>query len=539
MILKKPYAFLIKYYRLIHIALAALLSAGVYKLSSVYSFFNTYVKSGYTTTVVTDLDKLYTPASAYLVVFLMLVLSSAILILLIHKKKPAKLYMAIIAYYLFIFFGLFYISSILKSFEIELLASTTARSLRDILLIISLPQYLFIALILLRTIGFNVKKFDFADERKNFGESDQDNEEFEIKIDFKGYKVKQKTNRALREGIYYVKENRLIVLCILVVLGIFGLYTLYNNISGDYDQNYKIGNSFVYNKLNVTIEDAIITNLDYNGKVIEESSYYLVLKVRLINNSGGTVQLDYNNFKLMIGSSIINPTVKDSKYFVDFAAGYAPNSLSPKADRVFALAYKINKKDIKKDMKLRIHNGTIYENEEYIDKHIFVALKNDILPDVAIANNYKTTQKISFDDTFLNNTSLVINEYLVTKKYVYHYEVCNRDGECSEYTDAITVPLVNNRHNNRLVVLSVDYKQDEFSSYTANGTSLYGFANNFVKIQYRVNNEVYSDNSKNVTPTTSTNLMIFEVPAEIENADIIQAIVTVRNKKYIINLKVE
>lgn len=537
MILKKPYAFLIKYYRIIHLALAFLLGVGVYKLSSIITFFNNYVKNGYTTTVVTDLDKLYTPLSVYMMVLLILLLAGAILVLLIHKKKPAKVYMGIIAYYLFIFFGLFYISSILRSFEMELLASTVARSLRDILIIVYIPQFIFIGLILLRTIGFNVKKFDFSDERKEFGESEQDSEEFEIKIKFEGYKVKQKTNRALREGVYYVKENKLIVLCIVIVLSIVGLYKLFDVASRNYDVNYRVGTLFKYNNLNITIEDAMVSNLDYKGEVISDN-YYLVLKIHLVNESGNTISMDYNNFKLLIGNKIYNPTVNLARHFVDYASSSLPNSVSHKMDRTVALVYELSEKESRKSMKLRIHNGSVYEDGEYKDKHIFIDLDPERVPDVAIANNYKVGQTISFDDTYINNTKLTIKEYIVTKKYVYRYEICKDNGDCQQFNDAITVPVTDNRHDNRLVILGVEYSQDKETGYSDNYTSLYGFANNFVKIQYKVGDVVYSSNSLNVTPATSTTLMAFEVPKNIEEASIIQAIITVRNKKYMVNLKV-
>ena len=47
MIIKKPYAFLIKHFRLIHLIISSLLIFLVYKTHSVYKFFNDYVHNGY------------------------------------------------------------------------------------------------------------------------------------------------------------------------------------------------------------------------------------------------------------------------------------------------------------------------------------------------------------------------------------------------------------------------------------------------------------------------------------------------------------
>ena len=56
-------------------------------------------------------------------------------------------------------------------------------------------------------------------------------------------------------------------------------------------------------------------------------------------------------------------------------------------------------------------------------------------------------------------------------------------------------------------------------------------------IQYKVDDKVYSNNSINVTPDYQKDFIAFEVGGEIVDASVIQAIVTIRNQKYIINLK--
>lgn len=536
MILKKPYAFLIKYYRIIHLALAFLLSVCAYKFLDVVRFFNNYVKNNYVTTVVTDLEKIYTPASLFVLVFFILIFTGSIITLLLHKKKPAKIYILMVIYYLVIFVGLFYVGSVLKSFETQLVASTLARSLRDILMIIYIPQFIFIIFMLLRTIGFSIKKFEFQDERKDFDADTLDNEEFEINVNFEGYKVKQKANRFLRESLYYIKENKFIVICIFIVLSIIiGVY-IYNDVHSNYDVTYKMGRTFAFEKMNVTIEDAIVTNLDYKGSVIDDK-YYLVLKVNITNDTGHTINLDFNNFKVAIGNDIINPTINYANKFIDFASGDVPTSISHKGNKTFALVYKLTKSQTRKNIKLKIYNGSVYDKDEYVNRRIFVDINPKTISDLSIKGNYLVNDTIIFSDTYLKNTSIKFINYLVDKSYLYKYEVCEKKFLCKEYTDAITVPVQDNRYNNKLVVMGVDYKQDESIDYGDAYTSLSSFAENFVKIQYKVGSDVYTDKSINVTPLKSTNLIAFEVPKNIDNASIIQAIITIRNKEYIVNLK--
>lgn len=73
--------------------------------------------------------------------------------------------------------------------------------------------------------------------------------------------------------------------------------------------------------------------------------------------------------------------------------------------------------------------------------------------------------------------------------------------------------------------------------YSKSNTLPRRFANDFMTIQYKVDDKVYSNNSINVTPDYQKDFIAFEVGGEIVDASVIQAIVTIRNQKYIINLK--
>ncbi|MBE6155354.1 MAG: hypothetical protein E7164_01195 [Firmicutes bacterium] len=537
MILKKPYAFLIKYYRIIHLALAFLLAYGALRLKDVVGFFNEYVGNGYTTTVVSNLENLYTPISLFIVILCIMAFAAAILVLLSHKKKKTAFYVIMEIYYLVILLGLSYVRTVLIGFETELIASTLARSLRDVLTIVYIPQFVFILFILLRTIGFNVKKFSFKDEIKEMGEDHLDSEEFEVSFDFDAHIIKQKVNRFFREMFYYIKENRFIVLCIVSVVAILTGYYSFNNIQTNYDTTYKAGTKFTYNQVEVTFEDAIISNLNYRGKKISDK-YYVVIKTIISNDSGSTIPLDFNNFRLHVGGKIIMPNIKMASEFIDYAPDSVPVSIAHKSTKTFALVYEIEKKQIRKNIKLKIYNGSVYNDGKYNDRNIFVKINPLLIPEMSIVGNYSINQSISLDDTYIGYTKLTINNYTIEKKYIYLYEACTSSGQCQNYSGAVTVPITSERYKNKILVLPVEYKHDPNTLYGRSYTSLQLFAENFVNIQYKIGDSTYSDKSINVTPQQVTNFMAFEVPAEIEDASIIQAVITVRNKRYFVNLKV-
>jgi len=240
----------------------------------------------------------------------------------------------------------------------------------------------------------------------------------------------------------------------------------------------------------------------------------------------------------MLGNELLTPSVSLGDHFIDYASGNAPLLLSHKDNKTFALVYKIKASQVNKSMKIKIHTGSVYEKGEYIDKRIYINVKPKKIDDLHIAGNYKLNEKIAFENTYLGNSTLSLNSFIIADNYMYKYDVCVTENDCKTYTDAITVSVKHNRHDNKLLVLSADYILDKKTDYASKYLSLSSFIENFAKVQYKVGDEVFSNNSINATPQKSKDIVAFEVPKDIQNASIIQIIVTVRNKEYIVNLKV-
>ena len=94
--------------------------------------------------------------------------------------------------------------------------------------------------------------------------------------------------------------------------------------------------------MQLTVEDSIVTNLDYKGNIIKNGYYYVVLKVNLKNNSGLTRKIDFNQFNLSVGGTLVKPTLSMSSYFIDYASENVISEFSHKTDKTFALVYEIN-----------------------------------------------------------------------------------------------------------------------------------------------------------------------------------------------------
>ncbi len=536
MILRKPYAFLIKRFRLIHLVLSFLIGFIMYHTVQIVKFFIQYIKNNYKSSLLSGLENIYTSSIFILSILLVLVLAISIYYLLKHKNKPNKLYLFMILYYLLLFVYIIYIRGVLSGLSEELISAKLSRSIRDISIVLTSVQIIFLIFCIIRAIGFNIKKFNFKSDLKEMNYDFSDSEEVEVNVKLNSYKYKRKVRRSLREFVYYLKENKLFVSILLGISVTILVVSFFKNRNINYNQSFKTGKVFNYNSMQITVDDSIVTNLDYNGNIINEGYYYVVLKVNLKNYSGVTRKIDFNQFNLNVGGQLVKPILSKSSYFIDYAAENVISEFSHKTDKTFALVYEISEKKKNSNFKLDIYNGTIQNTKEYTTKHIYVSIKPKKIGDLKLNGNYALGEKITFDDTFLANTSLKIQSYEINKTYFYTYEKCFKD-DCNVYDDVIYVPYNSSRGDNYILTLHISYKPDEDTLYAKSNTLPEKFASDYMTIKYKVGDNIYSDNYLNVTPEYQTDFMAFEVGEGIVNASVIQAIITIRNQKYIINLK--
>ena len=95
MVLKKPYAFLIKHFKLIHLLLCIPLIYLIIRTGAITSFFSSYVSSNYYTNL-TNVSGTYINYFMYFASLLVVLLVLAIYFLMRQKKKNTKFYMFLI-----------------------------------------------------------------------------------------------------------------------------------------------------------------------------------------------------------------------------------------------------------------------------------------------------------------------------------------------------------------------------------------------------------------------------------------------------------
>lgn len=341
MVLRKPYAFLIKHFRLIHLFLTGILIYLVVKNGEIYNFINKVID-----TSTNRYDALsYINYSLFFYITLILIFCLVIYKLLKYKDKPRRIYIFTIISYIIIGLFMIILFGYMNGLTLEIESAKTLRLYRDILLITLFFQYYFIIVMGIRGLGFDIKKFDFGKDIQELNLNESDSEEVEVNINIDTTNVMRGIRKQKREFGYFFKEFKWYIIIIIIVIISFLSYKGYNY----YVDKYK-----VYNENDI---------IGIYNKIIIKDSYYMVVNndnYVIINfdiyNNGVRDKLNTGNISLNIGKDKYSPDknicYKFSKLGNCYKTQYITNELNN-----YILVYKVDN--------LNIQNAYILYNESY------------------------------------------------------------------------------------------------------------------------------------------------------------------------------
>ncbi len=535
MILKKPYAFLIKNFKKIHLIMSIAMGYLIYKTYVIYAFFKESALNNYYASLDYEERNLYVNFFVLFIIILIIGALIAIYYLLNHKKKPRKIYVFSLGVYIVLFIYYVVLNGVFKGLVESNIEMQAIRAYQDISLIAIMPQIALLIYMIITAIGINLKKFNFAADLKELDITAGDNEEVEVSISFDGYKTKRSVRRTIREFGYYVKENKFIITCIGVVLAfIFGFITIRAIIKKG--GNLLANQSAVSNKFTIKVQDSIISNLKPNGEVINDGNYYLVVKINIKNITNTNVALDYSNYHLTYKKNNITPTLSASQYFYDFAFPYLGDELRPSEERTISLAFEIDKSDINSNFTLKAYKGSTTSDKKLKANYNEIKLNPKMQFDIGDANRVSVNEELSFSNSNVGNTTLKITNYSFDSNYKYTYEVCNEDI-CNPKTDIITPDYLSSNKSAYLMILDYEFKLDDQSIYAKYNSDFRSFVTNFMKVKYVKNGQTYYSNAISRTPDNLTDKEIVQIDKDVVDSNEIQLVFTIRNRNYTVVVK--
>lgn len=347
MILRKPYAFLIKHFKLIHAFICLLLIFVLTKSTSLLNFFSDYTVA---TSQIQSTN--YVNFLVYFAIIIVIAISFTMIILMRKKDKPILFYILTIVAYSLVFIGFAYDNSVIATLEKSTLDRQTINLVRDINRFLVIGQYIILIPYIIRTLGFDIKKFDFKKDMKELDIEVSDNEEFEFTTGIDSEKVKTKLRRRIRELKYYYLENKIFILIIVIPILIITGYNLFSkiNINIKYKETDEIK---LDNYYTLKITDSYITNKDNNNKEIKkDDTTFLILKFTVTSTYNGTFTLDTNKFIVKIKGNNYIPVKQYYKSLSNYGVGYKEQKIVANTTKDYILVYNIPNDYINKKMTL-------------------------------------------------------------------------------------------------------------------------------------------------------------------------------------------
>lgn len=513
MILRKPYALIIKYFKLIHLFLSVFIGYCIYKINAILIFLNNFLSAQNDVIGQKIQDSLYVNLM-FIVPIIILLISFALLCLMIKKKKPYKFYLYNTIIYIAIFVIIIYTYLFLGRMEEKIVDLADVKAIRDILIIILGIQGISLIISVIRTIGLDIKEFGFMTDLKQLELSEEDREEFEVEFSIDSNERKRKLRRKLRYLKYEYKENKLFINTVLVVIVIIIGFVIYKRMGFAFSQK-KEGQNISTGYYEYLIENSYLTNTDYQGNKITDN-YLLVLslKVRTISKYD---KLLTGNFKVQVGNNKYSTTNIYDKQLVDLGITYKDDTLTSESAN-YLLVYEIPTSEIKKNIKL-----VYYEDS----KSYQTKLKP--IKDTIDIKQYNLGENIQNNE--LNN--IMVNGYELSDKYTIDYDYCIK-GECFHSIQNI-VPKLNTNYDKVILKILGNYEYNEESRYS-NFDSILSILGT---IEYRINdqNKVTKIEKISNLKSNQPGVYYFEVNNELLNADSIKLVIHTRKCKYYYILK--
>lgn len=512
MIIRKPYAFLIKNFRKIHIVLLLVGLFVFYRTFDTFNFVNRFMKSGI-------YDLFADPVTKHVTfwmnigIYLIIIGSIALLFLLLHKKKPWKIYAFPILTYTVLLFILGIIKSFFRTYT-EVVDAANLRLARDLLLMILAGQLPSLLIFAMRFLGLDFKKFDFNSDKEFLELSEEDREEVEVSLNFDIHTFKRIIKRTIRNTKYFYIEHKLITWIVGAVLFVVILYNSYVTLFVT-NKTYRQGQIYKANGYTIKVENSYYTDKDMAGNVISKDSSFVIVEYTITNNSAPR-EFDTTNFHIRADNLDYSTTETTyEKEFADLGKPYKKLKNINRGETIhFIIIYKVSNK-IKKNRFV-----LYYQEKGGINKLRRIDLK---IKDISSIDNTIDVELGDFFEVYDKGEeeNLTIESFKYIDNAIYSVNKCNSYG-CS-IEEQKTEALKDEK------ILDITFASDSFDA-----KNMIDFFNKYGRINYKDSkgNEKMLDVKIAVNKAYLGKHIYLRVPDILETYEEVYINFVVRNKNY-------
>lgn len=535
MILRKPYAFLIRHFKLIHLFILAAMSFLIYKSINILNFLNSYISNNQKISVLEDISGMY--VSGFMIFFsIFIVLISAIVIYLMkHKNKPIKYYIFTSVFYLLLIILLLVISDFLYDIRFSVPDLRYTNILKDLSFASIVIQSLLAIVALVRATGFNIKNFDFKKDLMDFELSEEDREEYEFQLKLDSEDIKASIRKRLRFFKYYYKENKIIFIAIAVFLLVIIGYSSYKSYSSR-EKIYSENSNFSVGSFKIKVLNSYKVLTDNNNIKFNDKNYYLVLKLEVNNVSNSDSNLYINNAKLSYSDMYsASPITTMYDKLQEFGEPYYSQIIKANSTKEYQVVYQIPIEYYDNDVKLKFLYGASYVNNRIEYQYRTVDLDPIIYDDNKKRVSTKNVgETLSFDGSLLKDTNLTIKDYKFGTKFVYTLKKCI-NKKCTNTTNVVTQSTTS-KYDTVLLRINYDLVYDESLGDEFN---INEFISRYGNFRFVIDGKEYNHKMVPIdrTPYDNNSFAFIQVREKLMEAEEVYMDFTIRDKVYTYVLK--
>ena len=261
---------------------------------------------------------------------------------------------------------------------------------------------------------------------------------------------------------------------------------------------------------NFDVTSTYITSRSATNTILtDENETYVIVKMNITPYTRGS-RINTGYIVLEVGKNKYTLVEKNSNNFSDIGNLYINQSLISGSTYIFP--FKIPKNKINDKMRLiYLERTKINLNPTYLDQE-------------ERTKEYKLKEELNFKDSIISNGYINIKSIDIKDSFTYDFTYQIED---KSYTSKLNIKSISNTLLNLKLTSSLPDK-----------ITLYELLEKYGKIKYKVESKEYTSNlMNNKTPGIYTEGLFLEVDKEVEKASKIWIEITIRNMKYIYNLK--
>src|SRR5574344_319561 len=499
MILRKPYAFLIKNFRVLHLILMAIIGFLAYKTKIIVNFFDEYiVNQDFGIEGVPDLFS----KSMFVLPYIFLIVLLAVLIVLIKKQKHYA----------------FYIINIIIAIATLIIYNYEYKNFLELEKILFYSQLGSAFIIFLRALGIGTKKFGFTKDLKELSVSEEDNEEVEVSVELNADDFKRGLKKTKRFIKYYYIEHKLIFFTILFIgIAIISLSTFL--IFRDKNKHYLTNDIISSENYTFSVLNTYTTKNNYKQQKITDY-YYIIIELKIENHTK-TKEILLNEFQLYSNDVKYYPKEITTNNFIDIGKIYKDEEIDKSTIYLLYEVEEVNNVSLRY---VKIVDGKWNNIDPIYDEVKLDVIDLDIIKPI---NEQKLTDEIELSIGDLKGTKVMIENYDIANKIDINYNFCYATNKCFDSVEYL-YPKLNTSYKKALFTLKgmLTVSENSIKQY-----NLYTFLEKFGKIIYSKDGKYYEQTISSQVTTTKVkvqNKIFIEVREELMDVDSIFLQIQVR-----------